>query len=463
MKSLPLGTISSLAGGKLVSGQEERHALRVSTDTRSLQPGDLFIALRGENFDGHNFIEQAIQKGAVGALVEQVPSSLAVPAGFGFIEVDDVLAGLQRLAKNYRETLKAKIVAITGSNGKTSTKEFVAAVLSSRFKTHRTTGNLNNHIGVPLTVLGIDDSHEYAVVEMGMNHPGELEPLTAIARPDFGIITNVGWAHIEAFDNREGIAREKARVIECLPRNGLAILGDDSQLTFALRSLTKARVVVVGTHEGCQYRIEPKEFLPETTRFLFAGHEMSLPLAGWHMAKNASLAAALGAELGFPPEQIASALAAVHLPGKRLAVKKFRKGYLLDDTYNASPDSMLAAFQTLVKFPGKGRNVALLGSMGELGRHAAQLHREIGAAAVREGFGLLLAYGPNAADIIEGANGEGLDKTQSGIFTDHAALTASYWQQARADDRILVKGSRSQKMECVVQELERLETTCCIS
>jgi UDP-N-acetylmuramoyl-tripeptide--D-alanyl-D-alanine ligase len=439
MKPLTLSQVAELAGGRLLNGGGALTVSRVCTDTRALSAGDLFVALRGKNFDGHDFIGQAAERGAAAALVDQTP---AAAGNFPLILVDDTLAGLQRLAKNYRRTLTVKVVAITGSNGKTSAKEFVAAVLSAKFKTHKTEGNLNNHIGVPLTVLGIDDSHEYAVIELGMNHPGELAPLVEMARPDIGIITSIGWAHIGAFADREAIAREKARVIECLPADGLAVLIDDEWLPL-LTSLTKARVARV------------------------SGTMMRGVVTGSHMARNASLAAAVGAELGIGVKDVMESLAAVRLPENRSSARKFRDGWLLDDTYNASPDSMFAAFHALAELPGEGRKVALLGSMGELGAHAARLHREVGAAAAREGIALLFTLGANAQDLVAGAaDSDENQQVASGdyhAFSDHAALLAAYWEQARADDKILVKGSRSQRMELIVSELGRREAACCIS
>jgi UDP-N-acetylmuramyl pentapeptide synthase len=440
VKPLTLTQIAELAGGKLLgvtradtdTGRIACATLtRVVTDTRALSAGDLFVALRGERFDGHDFLQQAAERGAVAALVDKIPPA---SAGLPLILVEDTLAGLQRLAKNYRRTLTVKVVAITGSNGKTSTKEFVAAVLAAKFKVHKTAGNLNNHIGVPLTVLGIDEAHEFAVVEMGMNHPGELAPLVELARPDIGVITSVGWAHIGAFADRDEIALEKARVIAGLPADGLAILHDDEWLPL-LRRLTRARVVT-------------------------ASGATTLPVTGAHMARNAALAAALGTELGISAADIAASLAAVKLPNNRLSARKFRDGWLLDDTYNASPDSMSAAFRTLAELPGAGRRVALLGSMGELGARAARLHREAGAAAARDGVALLFALGPNARDLVAGAAG-GDDNYQA--FPDHALLSAAYWARSRADDKILVKGSRGQRMELVVGELERRGASCCIS
>ncbi len=467
MMPLSLGKLSEMAGGNLIGNQTERHVVRVWTDTRTLQPGDLFVALKGDAFDGHDFLSQAAAAGAVAALVHRIPDGFTAAQGFSLIQVEDTLKAFQQLAHRYRKSLSVKVVAVTGSNGKTSTKEFAAAVLSVRFKTHQTKGNLNNHIGVPMTLLELDDSHEWAVVEMGMNHPGELEPLVRMAVPDIGIITTVGWAHIEAFADRKEIAAEKSQVIRHLPPGGVAILNGDNELVRTLGTESSARVVFAGSGQDCAYRIQSKEFLGDSTRFVFSAPrgevEIRLPVPGWHMVQNAALAGALGMESGLTLKEVARGLGSVQGMKNRLSVRLFRKGWMMDDSYNASPDSMLAAFQTLCRLPGNGRRVALLGSMGELGASSAELHRWTGRMAAKEGVGLLFSSGPMAGELAEGARAGGMPAGNAKAFGDLDSLTNYYWNLSMDDDQILVKGSRSEKMERVVQELEKKGDPCCIS
>lgn len=458
MKPLSFGEIAALSGGSLVHGPADRTATRVGTDSRSILPGDLFVALCGEKFDGHAFLADAARQGAVAALVDREVQGAELPAGFGLIRVADALQGLQRLAAAYRAGLPVRTVAVTGSNGKTSTKEFLASVLARLGPTHKTAGNLNNHIGVPLTLLQLGPEHRWAAVEMGMNHPGEIRPLVELARPEIGVITQAGWAHIENFPDREGIAREKGEVAFHLPQGGFAVLYGDNPRLRALAGDIPVEIVWVGAGPDNTLRVEHLGVDASGTRARFHGFGQSvecfIPVLGRHMAENAALAAAVGMKLGLGAAEAAAALAETVLPKGRLALRARGDGWLLDDTYNANPDSMEAAFRTVMALPGSGRGVALLGSMGELGARSAELHRWVGAEAARSGIGLVYALGPGAEEIARGAREAGLEPSAVGIFSDHATLAAAYRSASRPDDRIVVKGSRSQTMEKVVTALE---------
>lgn len=455
MRPLSFQHLAEMAGGTLVHGPADRNAIRVCSDSRHVLPGDLFIALRGDQFDGHAFIPDAAKKGAVAALIHADLPTENLPPGFGLIRVADTLAGLQRLAAAYRATLPVRTVAITGSNGKTSTKEFTAAVLQQSGSTRKTQGNLNNHIGVPLTLLTIEPSDRWAVVEMGMNHPGELRPLAAMTRPEFGIITAAGWAHIEHFTDREAIAREKAEVAFAVPASGHVFLQGDNPRLRAIAPEITAPITWVGTGAENTVRVEVNHLDASGTRFTILTSALRetfhIPAPGPHMAENAALAIALGLHIGLTPEAIREGLAAASLPKGRLALEPYRQGWLLDDSYNASPDSMAAAFRTLMALPGSGRGVALLGSMGELGARAEELHRWVGQECARAGFSRLLALGPGAPWLVEGARSGGLS---ADAFNNHEELAAAYLAESRPDDRILIKGSRSQTMERVTTLLK---------
>jgi len=467
VKALSLGEMATLAGGRLVNGDAGRNVVRVVTDSRAVQPGDFFVALRGEKFDGHDFVMQAALRGAIAALVDEA-YQVAVPAEApALILVPDTLKGLQTLAANYRKKMPTKILAVTGSNGKTTVKEMAAAILATRYRTHKTTGNLNNHIGVPLTLLGIEPDHEWAVVEMGMNHPGELAPLAEMSAAEVGLISSVGWAHIEAFADRAGIAEEKTAVIRHLSPGGLAVLNGDNEFLRQAAERCVVRKIFVGASEDCAYRIKSVLSKEESCEFVLTGPsqemQIRIPLPGWHMAQNAALAAVFGLEIGLSIAEVKRGLESMSLMKNRLSVRKFRSGFLIDDTYNANPDSMKAGFETLRSLPGTGRNVALLGSMGELGSRSTELHQWTGKAAADEGTGLLLACGPMAEELVRGACAGGLTRENTGVFADHESLAESYWSRSRVDDRILVKGSRSQVMERVVEILQTKERTCCTS
>lgn len=457
MKPLSLTELASMSGGRLLRGQGERHAVRICTDSRKVQPGDLFVALSGENFDGHDYVAEVEKSGAVAAMVSDPKIQEKIKGSFDLILVEDTLKGLQTLARSYRRQLAVKVVAVTGSNGKTSTKDFIAAVLGRKFRTHKNSGNLNNHIGVPLTLLQILPEHEWAVVEMGMNHPGELDVLVDIARPDWGVISNVGWAHIEAFQSQEEIASEKASVIRRLENHGRAFLNRDDRHFAYLSSQTKVPVRSVGNSASADVGLQLARITESRAEFSFCYKGESYPAGinapAWHMVQNAGLAIAVGLEAGVPMEEIAEALAGCDLGSNRLNIAKFGEGLLINDTYNASPDSMAAAFETLARLPVAGRRVALLGSMGELGVHSDRLHIETGKKAVESGIELICAYGFSAEKLVEGAFLAGATSKHARVFDSHEVLYNFYESAKLPGDVILVKGSRSQRMERVVDML----------
>jgi UDP-N-acetylmuramoyl-tripeptide--D-alanyl-D-alanine ligase len=462
MKPLSLGQIASWSAGELRQGSPERCVTRVCTDSRNLQPGDLFVALKGEHFDGHTFAGQAGEKGAIAVMVENGFPAAGLPPSLGVIAVADTLKGLQQLAAAYRGSLKVKVVGVTGSNGKTSCKELAAAALGARYHVYKTQGNLNNHIGVPLSLLSLQEGHEFAVIEMGMSHAGEIRRLAEIARPDHALVTQVGWAHIEFFDSREGIAAEKGELVRALPKNGLAVLNADDVRVAAMAGWTLGRPVLAGESAEADYRISAAKPRDEGMEFGLqprggAPIPLWVPRRGRHMVQNAALAAALALECGVDAEGVRGGLAAAVFPAGRLALEAYRGGWLVDDTYNANPDSMLAGLRTLLDLPGEGRAVALLGSMGELGSQSERLHEELGREAAGLGLGLLFAYGRFAESLAKGGREGGLGAGASRAFASHELLARAYLESARAGDRILVKGSRSAGMENVVAFLKKAE------
>lgn len=457
MKPLSLSTLAELAGAKMVRGNGERVAFGVGIDSRTIKPGELFVAIRGPRHDGHEHISSAAEKGAIGALVarEEVGK---VPAGFSVLVVPDTLAALQRMARGYRLLLPTRIASITGSSGKSSTKEMLAAVLGTLGPTHRTPGNYNNHFGVPLTLLGIGAQDRWAVVEIAMNVPGEIGPLAELAGPEVGLVTNIGWAHVEGTGSKEATSREKGALYRALPSTGLAISNADDPMEKKTLEGCQARVVRVGCSEKVDYRLGSVRSDGANTRFSFEGPkgraEVCLPVPGPHMAMNAAMALAAGFELGAEPQAAAEALHKVQLPGGRVKLERHGRGWLLDDSYNANPDSLAAAVATLESLPGEGRAVALLGAMAELGSFSPMLHEESGKMIARSRTGLCFAVGNEAKTLIEAARhvrrGE-----WARWFTSRDELVAAYRREAKPDDRILVKGSRSQQMDLVAAELRK--------
>ncbi len=452
MDPVSISAIASWAGGELSRGNAVAEIDAVCTDSRALKPGALFVALRGEKFDGHDFIRQAAESGAAGAVVEEAPEDL--PEQFAVIRVGDTLVALQRMAASYRLTLPLKVINITGSNGKTSTKDYTAAVLSERGRVVKTEGNLNNHIGLPLTILRASAGDDFGVFEIGMNHPGEIAPLARISRPDAGVITNIGEAHIEFMGSREAIAREKGMLAEAIGAEGFVVLPVDDDYTESIAARTAAKVIRAGLEHGDVHASNVNGDA-EGSSFITHAHgqkaEGRLAAPGRHMVQNAMLAVAVGMEYGLTLEECLAGLCRAKLTKGRLERKNVRGISILDDSYNANPDSMVAALETLSQMPG--RRIAVLGQMNELGVESVRGHRRVGEAAARENIDCVITVGEIAAGIAAAARAHGVMHTLTAQTTTEAA--AILRSIARTGDTVLIKGSRAVKMETIVEELAR--------
>jgi UDP-N-acetylmuramoyl-tripeptide--D-alanyl-D-alanine ligase len=443
--------IAALVGGKL-HGVGTGKVTKVVTDSRSIRPGDFFVALRGEHFDGHAFLQAVREAAAAGALVSERNVHLN---GFTQIEVPETLVALQRLARAYRKQLRLKAIGITGSSGKTSTKEMLAAVLGERFSVIKTIGNYNNHIGLPLTVLGASETDDFGVFEMGMNHAGELAPLCEIAQPDASVITNIGTAHIGHLETREAIAAEKAVVAEAVPAEGFVVLNANDRFTDWIASRCQARVVRAGLNRGDVKAQNIEQRVKGATFTLARGKrttQVLLPVHGEHMVSNACLAAAVGLEFGLTLEECAAGLAKTTIPGNRLKVQSLGPLVVINDAYNANPDSMVAALKTATQFSVKGRRVAALGRMGELGKESEAAHRRVGRAVAEFEFDYLVTVGDEARLIGEAASSAGL-KSAERVDTHEQAVEALL-NYLEPGDLLLVKGSLSSAMDRVVHGLE---------
>jgi len=342
----------------------------ISTDTRTLQPGNLYVALSGEHFDGHAFIDAAVKKGAIGTIIQHHFKTVPLP----YLSVSDPLLALQQMATNYRKSWNGTAIGITGSVAKTTVKEMCKAVLSRSFCTHATKGNLNNHIGLPLTILSMPRSTTHALFEMGMNHPGEIDCLTKMAQPTIGIITTIGAAHIEYFNSVEDIAREKGDLLKSLPPNGLAILDAESRWFTLLKDTAPCRVASFSMGAPADYvgRIVDEQTI-EVDHHLYR-----LPIPGKHMLHNALNAIVLGLESHISPEEIADGLLHFHLPPMRWEEIEIEGIRFINDAYNANPLSMRAALQTFAEQSCVGEKWVILGGMRELGKSAAQEHAQLG-------------------------------------------------------------------------------------
>src|SRR5438132_6979622 len=455
MNPLMLSQVAQLAGASLSSGEGTVVIQKVSTDSRTIKRGELFVALRGENFHGHNFVESAAKAGAAGAIVD-INWNGNVPKNFVLIRATDTLQAYQALAANYRRSLALKVLAITGSNGKTSTKDFAASVLARRFQVTRTEGNFNNHIGLPRTILEATSEDEVAVWEIGMNHPGEIAALSKIAVPDAAIITNIGVAHIEFMGSREAIATEKGALAEAVEQQGTVILNADDPFSEGIAARTRAKVVFAGTTGGTVRAIEIRQSADGSEFTIVEGAHRcraQLPVAGLHMVQNALLAVAAGRGFGLSVEECAAGLAAAPLTKARLQIKEIGGVHFLDDSYNANPDSMRAALRTLVELDAEGKRIAVLGEMRELGAESARAHREVGETAATPGVNQLITIGDAAELIAEGARKSGLDKVLSARSTGEAAKLLG--EIAEPGDLVLIKGSRAARTEEVIEQFGR--------
>lgn len=425
----------------------------VSTDTRSIHDGDLFIALQGEHFDGHDYVGQACEKGAVAVMV-----SRAISEGIAQIVVDDTRIGMGRLASAWREQVNPRVIALTGSNGKTTLKEMLSAIVSEKHDVLATTGNLNNDIGVPLTLLRLQQE-EVAIVEMGANHVGEIDYLSRMALPDIAILNNAGRAHIGEFGSEENIARAKAEILNGLQKGGIFIYNGDSKWSALWQELAASVASVsFGVNEQADYRGMLDGYRMRWTeqgyQAEFDVHEqktgndytVSLSLAGLHNAMNALAAVAAARELGLAAEHVQHALAGLKPVAGRLCPVRGANGQLLiDDTYNANPDSVAAAIDVLVTAPG--RKILVLGDLAELGEAAPGMHAELGALAADRGVDLLYTFG----DLSKAASGSFSGPAKH--FESRDVLIETLRRETAHGDYLLVKGSRSSAMEKVVAGL----------
>jgi UDP-N-acetylmuramoyl-tripeptide--D-alanyl-D-alanine ligase len=449
MLDFTLRQLATAAGGRLVQGDPGLGISGLSTDSRRISPGELFVALKGERFDGHRFLEAVVRAGAAAVLVAE---DVDLPEPVGVIQVADTLKALGAIARAHRERFSIPVVGITGSNGKTTTKDLIAAVLEESLRVVKTEKNFNNEIGLPLTLLKIDTATEAAVVEMGMRGLGQIRELAGIAGPTLAVVTNVGLTHLELLHSRENIARAKAELVEALGDHGVAILNGDDPYVRSMQSRTRAKAVLYGIEAATlDYRASHIESTASGARFtVMSGGEpldIELPLPGRHNIMNALAAVAVGRELGLKDQAIINGLRAPQMTGKRLNIIEINRCRVIDDTYNASPTSVRAALDVLNEL-GKGkRKIAVLGDMLELGPEAAVIHREIGKYAAVAGIDRLFAFGELAREYVSGFRSL---NPAGEYFDSKPALIDRLKNELRPDDQILVKGSRGMKMEEVI-------------
>ena len=449
---MTISMAAAACGGKLVGAADPGAGIRRAViDSRTVEPGDLFVAYRGEKTDGHRYLPMAWEKGAVCALAEVLPEGAEGPA----ILVDDVQTALEKIAAAYRETLSIPVIGITGSVGKTTAKEMIAAVLSQRFSILKTEGNLNNQIGVPMTVSRIEREHEAAVVEMGISGFGEMTVLAKIARPTIAVFTMIGRAHLEFLHDLDGVFRAKTEMIAQMPEDGTVIVNGDNE---QLRKLScRQRLLRFGLGEDCDVRADQVETLPEgktrcRSRFGDRSFPVCIPAYGRQMIYAALEGAAVGFVLGMTDEEITAGIADYRTVGRRSAITDTGFVTLVDDSYNANPESMRCAMDSLLEL--EGRHVCLLADMLEMGPDSARMHHDLGLYAAEKGIDLLACCGPLSEQTAQAAAAQGMDARW---FPTAEELIAALPELLKKDDVVLVKASLGMHMERAAEAVKKLE------
>ena len=456
-----LEQLARLCEAQLIRGEPEQLVGRISIDSRALGRGDCFVALRGPRFDGHEFVPDVARLGASAAVVSDPTRAMNSPSALALLQVQDTLTALHKLATNYRRLMPptTRLVAVTGSSGKTTTKGLIAAVLGERFNVVESSGNNNNQIGVPLNLLRLDPAHDYGVFELGTNHPGEIPVLAEMVKPDVGVITNIGLGHVEFFGDEAGVAKEKGALLEVLPRNGdgLAVLNADDRWCHELRVRTNATVVTVGIDNFADIRASEIKINGDVKFRLNIAKKredviVRLKTLGRHQIYNALQAAAVGYFAGMDLDEIRAGLESAPFPRQRMEQVTIDGVRFVNDCYNANVVSMKAALQMIRETPLVGRKIAVLGDMLELGEWTRAAHCDIGAMAANCGLALLVTVGQSARLIAQAAVEAGMETHRVLPLTTTAEAGETIRALAHEGDFVLIKGSRRLQLERILEE-----------
>jgi UDP-N-acetylmuramoyl-tripeptide--D-alanyl-D-alanine ligase len=445
--------------GELLGRLEKMEIKGVSIDSRNIREGELFVALKGDRFDGHDFVPDAIRKGAWGALVDRAALESRFPSLGGLkniLPVEDTLYALQEMSSLHRKKFSIPVVGITGSNGKTTTKEMLAAILKRNGPVLKNEGNLNNHIGVPLTLMKLNAGHRAAVVEMGMSAAGEIDLLARLVSPTVGVITNIGPAHLEFFGSLDKVADAKGELLDNLKSGATAVLNADDLFFGRLKQKFSGRVVTFGIRnkadvQASQIRIE-RECVDFTLSADGAAADVRLQAVGTHNVYNALSAAAAAIAMGVPLDAVKYGLDVFSPIAGRSEIRELEGRTVLADYYNANPASMDAAITTLVSLAPRGQSIAVLGDMLELGTSGVEAHRAVGALAARSGVHIVITLGALAKHIGTGALAAGMPQDRVLEAPTHAEAARLLKKLSRPGDAVLIKGSRGMKMEKILEE-----------
>lgn len=450
MEPIKIDEILDVSEGKLLYGNKDAWINKISTDSRQIKKGDLFIALKGDRFDGHDFIQEVIKKGASGIIISKdVPPITGITS----IKVKDTLIALGKIAAYYRQKFKIPIIAITGSTGKTTTKELSARLLSERFNTLKCEGSFNNAIGVPLTLLELENTTQAAVIEIGMNHPGEIKYLTNIAKPTIALITNIGEAHIGYLKTKENIVKEKLQILQYAD---IAILNWDDE--YLNRVNFNGKIITYGIHNladiNAQNLHQDINGIRFTLKIRDKTYKLSIPILGLHNVYNVLGATAIAYALGMSFEEIKDSYLEFKTPYGRMELISYGKIRIINDAYNANPISMKAALQTLKQIPITGRRILVMGDMLELGDLSESFHKAIANEIVTGGINILFTVGENASFTADEAFKQGIEVYKCNSTNE---IVSKLKKIIAKDDILLVKGSRRMKLEEVVKGIKGSE------
>ncbi len=458
MKNMTLKNIAEACGGRLFGGEEELEIAGAVTDSRLVEKDFLFFAIRGERVDGHRFIPQVMEEGAACAVCEEAPETEEGRTAGPYILVEDVKKAMQDIAAFYRSGLSIPVIGITGSVGKTSTKEFIAGVLEKRFRVLKTQGNFNNEIGVPLTLFRIREEHEAAVVEMGINHFGEMHRLSRMAAPDIVVMTNIGDCHLEALGSREGILKAKSEIFDFMKEDGTVIINGDDDMLSTIEEVRGIIPVTFGKmknntcyatdiHSKGLFGTEAEIHMPSRS------FHVNIPLPGEHMVYNALAAASVGVALGLSPEEISAGIAAVKPTEGRSNLIRCGDRVIIDDCYNANPVSMCAALDLLSQ--ADTRKVAVLGDMFELGENTEKLHGDVGRHAAECRIDVIICVGEISAEMAKEAQAANEGGSEVCYYPGKEALLRELGRLVMPGDTILVKASHGMGFAEIVEILNQ--------
>jgi len=464
MLPLKIAEVIKATNGKLIYGDDEVSVSGISSDSRTIKEGELFIPIIGERFDGHDFISEAFKKGASACITNKTIKGTKEKV---IVLVNDTTKALGDLAQYYRMKFKIPLVAITGSVGKTTTKDMAASVLGQKLNCLKTQGNFNNEIGLPFTLLNLDNFHEAAVIELGMRGFGEIKRLSMIAQPDIALITNIGISHMERLGSKQNILKAKLEILEGLNEKGILVLNGDDSLLRALDGLTEYDIRFYGIMDKADYNaydIKSQGERGTVFNTVIEGYEYQVyvPLPGMHNIYNALAAIAVGIELNIPPEAVINGIAEAKASELRLNIMEIGDIKVINDAYNACPDSMKASLDILSEAEGKNKKIAVLGDMLELGENEKNEHVEIGRYAAGKNIDLIVTVGQIALHIARGAVEAGFEKSLVYTFENTDGALLFLYENIEKNDVILIKGSRYMKMEYIIEKLkEKAEENLC--